>query len=245
MYEKRGACGRNSKVIRSRSCAFPTGSRCSTLGHLWAALKRLGPALILLFGCGGGKGLQVQIYSSQSVSYSNISSSPHAPRAQLRNAVINNKKNFSKTPCTVAKAATSAVMASPLAPVPLLPSSDRSAGQRNQASHSTVLARPLCLFVCVGAASLPCARPLLPSSARSAGQRNQPSHSTVLARPVCPFVCVSAASFAVFGFGSHLPPRLRILHTRTTIFSRCICRCSRMRARLPLHILLLHTQVSR
>jgi len=31
---------------------------------------------------------------------------------------------------------------------------------------------------------------------------------------------------------------------RRTIFSRCICRCSRMRARLPLHTLL-HTQVSR
>ena len=77
---------------------------------------------------------------------------------------------------------------------PLLPSSDRSAGQRNQPSHSTVLARPVCLFVCVSA-SFPCARPLLPSSARSAGQRNQPSHSTVLARPVCLFVCVSAASF--------------------------------------------------
>ena len=78
---------------------------------------------------------------------------------------------------------------------PLLPSSDRSAGQRNQPSHSTVLARPVCLFVCVSAASFPCARPLLPSSDRSAGQRNQPSHSTVLARPVCLFVCVSAASF--------------------------------------------------
>jgi hypothetical protein len=78
---------------------------------------------------------------------------------------------------------------------PLLPSSDRSAGQRNQPSHSTVLTRPVCLFVCVGDASLPCARPLLPSSDRSAGQRNQPSHSTVLARPVCPFVCVSDASF--------------------------------------------------
>ena len=34
---------------------------------------------------------------------------------------------------------------------PLLPSSDRSAGQSNQPSHSTVLARPVCLFVCVGA----------------------------------------------------------------------------------------------
>ena len=78
---------------------------------------------------------------------------------------------------------------------PLLPCSDRSAGQRNQPSHSTVLARPVRLFVCVSAASFPCARPLLPSSDRSAGQRNQPSHSTVLARPVCPFVCVSAASF--------------------------------------------------
>jgi hypothetical protein len=30
-----------------------------------------------------------------------------------------------------------------------------------------------------------------------------------------------------------------------TIFSRCICRCSRIHSRLPLHILLLHTQVSR
>jgi predicted thioesterase len=70
---------------------------------------------------------------------------------------------------------------------PLLPSSDRSAGQRNQPSHSTVLARPVCLFVCESA-SFPCARPLLPSSDRSAGQRNQPSHSTVLARPV--FLCV-------------------------------------------------------
>jgi hypothetical protein len=38
---------------------------------------------------------------------------------------------------------------------PLLPSSDRSAGQRNQPSHSTVLARPVCLFVCVSAASFP------------------------------------------------------------------------------------------
>jgi hypothetical protein len=32
---------------------------------------------------------------------------------------------------------------------------------------------------------------------------------------------------------------------RRTVPSNCICRCSRMRARLPLHILLLHTQVSR
>jgi len=58
------------------------------------------------------------------------------------------------------------------------------------------------------------------------------------------------------------PPRVLLPHTytqdgwflqperrparlpRRTIFSRCICRCSRMRARLPLHILL-HTQVSR
>jgi hypothetical protein len=78
---------------------------------------------------------------------------------------------------------------------PLLPSSDRSAGQRNQPSHSTVLARPVCPFVCVSAASFSCARPLLPSSDRSAGQRNQPSHSTVIVHPVCPFVCVSAASF--------------------------------------------------
>ena len=36
---------------------------------------------------------------------------------------------------------------------PLLPSSDRSAGQRNQPSHSTVLARPVCPFVCVSAAT--------------------------------------------------------------------------------------------
>jgi hypothetical protein len=32
---------------------------------------------------------------------------------------------------------------------------------------------------------------------------------------------------------------------RRTLFSRCRCRCSTMRARLPLHILLLYTQVSR
>ena len=38
---------------------------------------------------------------------------------------------------------------------PLLPS-DRSAGQRNQPRHSTVLARPVCPFVCVRAASFPC-----------------------------------------------------------------------------------------
>ncbi len=42
---------------------------------------------------------------------------------------------------------------------PLLPSSDRSAGQRNQPSHSTVLARPVCPFVCVSAASFPCRFP--------------------------------------------------------------------------------------
>jgi hypothetical protein len=39
---------------------------------------------------------------------------------------------------------------------PLLPSSGRSAGQRNQPSHSTVLARPVCPFVCVRTASFPC-----------------------------------------------------------------------------------------
>ena len=42
---------------------------------------------------------------------------------------------------------------------PLLPSSDRSAGQRNQPSLSTVLARPVCLFVCVSTASFPCRFP--------------------------------------------------------------------------------------
>ena len=42
---------------------------------------------------------------------------------------------------------------------PLLPCSDRSAGQRNQPSHSTVLARPVCLFVRVSAASFPCRFP--------------------------------------------------------------------------------------
>jgi hypothetical protein len=39
--------------------------------------------------------------------------------------------------------------------------------------------------------------------------------------------------------------RLSARLPRRTIFSRCKCRCSRMRVRLPLHILLLHTQVSR
>ena len=42
---------------------------------------------------------------------------------------------------------------------PLLPSSARSAGQRNQPSHRTVLARPVCLFVCVSASSFPCRFP--------------------------------------------------------------------------------------
>ena len=42
---------------------------------------------------------------------------------------------------------------------PLIPSSDRSAGQSNQPSHSTVLARPACPFVCVSAASFPCRFP--------------------------------------------------------------------------------------
>ena len=96
---------------------------------------------------------------------------------------------------------------------------------RNQPRHSTILPRPVCLFVCVGAASIPCARPLLPSSDRSAGPRNQPSQRTVLAPcvPVC--VCWRCLlPLQVFGFGFHLPPRLRILHTRTAIFSRCICR---------------------
>jgi hypothetical protein len=59
------------------------------------------------------------------------------------------------------------------------------------------------------------------------------------------------------------PPRVLLPHTctqdgwflqpnrrparlpRRTVPSNCICRCSRMRARLPQHILLLHTQVSR
>ena len=86
---------------------------------------------------------------------------------------------------------------------------------------SPVLARPVCLFVCVGAASLPCARPLLPSSDRSAGQRNQPSHSTVLARPVCPFVCVSAASF---------PCRILDLGLNFLLASAC---CTRARLSFP------------
>ena len=108
---------------------------------------------------------------------------------------------------------------------PLLPSSDRSAGQRNQPSHSTVLTRPVCLFVCVGDASLPCARPLLPSSDRSAGQRNQPSHSTVLARPVCPFVCVSAS----FPCGRPLLPSSdrsagqRNQPSHSTVLARPVC----------------------
>ena len=38
----------------------------------------------------------------------------------------------------------------------MLPSSDRSSRQHNQPSHSTVLARPVCPFVCVRAASFPC-----------------------------------------------------------------------------------------
>jgi hypothetical protein len=59
------------------------------------------------------------------------------------------------------------------------------------------------------------------------------------------------------------PPRVLLPHTctldgwflqpkrrparlpRRTVPSNCICKCSRKRARLPLHILLLHTQVSR
>jgi len=67
------------------------------------------------------------------------------------------------------------------------------AGACEEECESESNPKPRCLFVCVVAASLPCARPLLPSSDRSAGQRNQPSHSTVLARPVCPFVCVSVS----------------------------------------------------
>ena len=72
-------------------------------------------------------------------------------------------------------------------------------------------------------------------------------------------------SYGIFrsnGAPASLPPRVLLPHKctqdgwflqpkrrparlpRWTIFSRCICRCSRMRARLPLHILLLHTQWS-
>ena len=39
---------------------------------------------------------------------------------------------------------------------PLLPSSDGSAGHSNQPSHTTVLARCVCPFVCISAASFPC-----------------------------------------------------------------------------------------
>jgi hypothetical protein len=99
---------------------------------------------------------------------------------------------------------------------PLLPSSDRSAGQRNQPSHSTVLARPACPFVCVRAASFSCARPLLPSSDRSAGQRNQPSHSTVLAHPVS-HLCVLElppfpAGFRIWVSTSSSPPHTAHAH---------------------------------
>ena len=51
--------------------------------------------------------------------------------------------------------------------------------------HSTVLAHPVCLFVCVIAASFPCAHPLLPSSDRSAGQCYLPC-----TRAPCVPVCV-------------------------------------------------------
>ena len=99
---------------------------------------------------------------------------------------------------------------------PLLPSSDRSAGQRNQPSHSTVLARPVCLFVCVSAAFFPCARSLLPSSGRSTGQRNQPSYSTVLARPGAR-LCVlelppSPAGFWIWVSTSSSPPHTAHAH---------------------------------
>jgi hypothetical protein len=83
----------------------------------------------------------------------------------------------------------------------------------------------------------------------------------------CPLLTLSSArpfSNGIFrSDGARLPaPRVLLPHTytqdgwflqperrparlpRRTIFSRCICKCSRMRARLPLHILL-HTQVSR
>jgi len=46
--------------------------------------------------------------------------------------------------------------------------------------------------------------------------------------------------------GWFLQPKCRPARLpRRTPPSNCICRCSRMRVRLPLHILLLHTQVSR
>ena len=91
------------------------------------------------------------------------------------------------TPCRAhSPTAFSGLIAHPPPSPAYSPCSNPQAGPPDSASHSTVLARLVCPFVCVRAASFPCARPLLPSSDRSAGQRNQPSHSTVLARPMCP-----------------------------------------------------------
>ena len=147
----------------------------------------------------------------------------------------------------------------------------RSLDHRNPTgAQSTASARSWFLIVCCSdctPASFPCARPLLPSSDRSAGQRNQPSHSTVLARPVCPFVRVRAASFPCrfldlglnFLLASAYCTRAHTLSLDSfcrptagkssipsrTISSLRICVRSRLRARLPLRILLVHTQVSR
>jgi len=99
----------------------------------------------------------------------------------------------------------------------VLPSSARSAGHRNQPSHSTVLACPVCLFVCVGAASLPCARPLLPSQTGPTDSVTSPV-IVLYSRALCARLCVLAPPPSPAGFlmSAHLS-RLRLFQRHLRI----------------------------
>ena len=64
------------------------------------------------------------------------------------------------------------------------------------------------------------------------------NHYSSLPRVLLPHTCTQDGWFLQ-------PKRRQARLPRRTVPSNCICRCSRMHNCLPLHILLLHTQVSR
>jgi hypothetical protein len=116
-------------------------------------------------------------------------------------------------------------------------------------------ARPFsnCIFRSDGApVSLPPASSSLTHTRRMDGFCNQNTYQLgSLAGLSFPVVYVGVvectpASFPYTQDGRFLQPERRPARLpRRTIFSICICRCCRIIVCLPLHILLLHTQVSR
>jgi hypothetical protein len=121
-----------------------------------------------------------------------ISPSPHANSFIIGTAVINTRTRAMRP---VSRYLFVYVGASFSCASPLLPSSERSAGQRNKPNHSTVLARPVCQFVFVSATSFPCRFSELPPSYCSQTNRQQVQQPS---KTIYSSICVRSRPLADF-----------------------------------------------